>query len=89
MFGSLLVRFVKTGEPVATLSLRRSRLNSDAGAPTWPSPTYIRVLPFWRRVTAMSGLVVAIAWFSDGLICVHVDPLSRSSARRRERTRPR
>jgi hypothetical protein len=38
--------------------------------------TYIRVSPFWRLVTAMSGLVVAIVAFSDGLIWVQVDPPS-------------
>ena len=76
MAGLSLVSCVKTGTPVATLSLRKSRLYSDAGAPVWPSPTYMRVLPFGRRVTAMSGLVVAIAAFSDDLICVHVVPPS-------------
>ena len=42
--------------PVATLSLRKSRLYSDAGAPRRRTS----VLPFGRRVTAMSGRVVAI-----------------------------
>jgi hypothetical protein len=34
------------------------------------------VCPFGSVVTAMSGLVVPIAAFKDGLICVHVVPLS-------------
>jgi hypothetical protein len=76
------VRSVHTGEPVATSSLRKTRLNctgpfgGGTRAPVWPSLTYARVLPFGSVVTAIHGSVVVIAEFNDGLICVHVAPAS-------------
>jgi len=68
------VRSLQTGTPVATSSLRKTRLNCPP-APVWPSATYIRVLPFFV-VTAIHGSVVVIAELSDGLICVQIPPPS-------------
>src|SRR6266540_2485022 len=73
--GSALVRSDQTGVPVATSSLRKTRLNWPP-AFVWPSETYIRVLPLGSVVTAIHGSVVVIAEFSEGLICVHVAPPS-------------
>ena len=68
-----LVRLVNTGAPVATLSLRKS---SDGFWPALPSLTYIRVLPFGSRLTAIAARLWMIAALIDGLICVQVAPAS-------------
>src|SRR4029453_3112521 len=69
----LLDRFTKTGEPVATLSLRSRRA---VGFPLDPSCTYIRVAPFGSVVTASSGRMLVSAALSEGLICHQVAPAS-------------
>src|SRR5262245_44429421 len=68
-----LLRFVKTGAPVATSSLRNSR---EVGVPVAPSCTYMRVLPFGSSVTASSGRMVLTLGSSDGLICSQAPPAS-------------
>jgi len=71
------VRSVKTGTPLATSSLRKSRLYCPPVL-LWPSATYILVLLMGggSSVTAISGRVVVIAEFSDALICAQVAPPS-------------
>jgi hypothetical protein len=68
-----LVKFVKTGVPPATSSLRNSW---EIGVPVLPSCTYIRVLPLGSAATSKAGRVWNSAGFSDGLICAQVAPAS-------------
>src|SRR5919108_1242254 len=74
---------VKTGAPVATSSLLKSRDEfgfdfalATVGSLLFPSCTYIRVVPLGNVVTAIAARDWITAGLIDGLICVHVAPAS-------------
>src|SRR5262245_32390582 len=71
---------VKTGVPVATSSLRKSRdefaLVMAPCVLLFPSCTYMRVGPVGSFVTAIAARDWMTAGLMDGLICVHVAPAS-------------